>query len=342
MDSGSAELGSVGPGSPAPVGLLSSADPTGRPVSELDLDPALAALLASGRDAHDETHLAGTRVVAVNQSKAVRNGRELGTVVTLRDHTELRALAGELDSARAFADALSASAHEAANRLHTVVTLIELDRPQDAVRFATTGLAASQGLIDRLLGAVGDEAVAALLLGKISQAAERGVEVTVGEDTAAHDLPLPTRDLITILGNLIDNAVDAAAASSAPHRVAVSLCEGGGPPDTGGDDEDDIGGAAGDPSQGTNRGGGLIVRVADSGAGIEPELADAVFTRGWTTKNEAGHGIGLALVRRAVHGNGGSIEVAADPMLGGAAVTVRLPDSVRGSAARGRPGEGRR
>ena len=278
--------------------LDTTVDPTGRSVAELDLDPALAALLVSGRDAHDETHLAGTHVLAVNQSRALRDGRDLGTVVTLRDHTELRALAGELDSARAFADALSASAHEAANRLHTVVTLIELDRPQDAVRFATTELAASQGLIDRLLTAVGDEAVAALLLGKISQAAERGVELSVGEDTAAPDLPVPNRDLITILGNLIDNAVDAAAAEQAPHRVAVSLC------------------SAAD---------GLTVRVTDSGAGIAPERAEQIFTRGWTTKQEAGHGIGLALVRRGVQRNGGSIDVATDPVLGGASVTVHLP-----------------
>jgi len=317
-----------------------AADPTGMAVADLDLEPALAALHATGRDAHDETHLAGTRVLAVNQSRAVRDGRELGTVVTLRDHTELRALAGELDSARAFADALSASAHEAANRLHTVVTLIELGRPQDAVRFATTELAASQGLIDRLLTAVGDEAVAALLLGKISQAAERGVEVTIGEDTAAHDLPVPTRDLITILGNLIDNAVDAAAASPAPHRVAVSLCtakEGTAKEGTAKEGAAKEGGAAkkgtaeGTASEGAasegvgGRWGEFVVRVADSGAGIEPELVGEIFTRGWTSKNEAGHGIGLALVRRAVHGNGGAIDVTADALLGGAAVTVRLP-----------------
>ena len=286
----------------------------GRNVADLGLDPALTALLGSGRDAHDETHLAGPRVLAVNQSKAMRDGRDLGTVVTLRDHTELRALAGELDSARAFADALSASAHEAANRLHTVVTLIELDRPADAVRFATTELAASQGLIDRLLGAVGDEAVAALLLGKISQAAERGVEISISEDTAAPELAVPNRDLITILGNLIDNAVDAAAAGEAPHRVAVGLCSGSGPG----------GGPASGPRPDSDD--GLRIQVSDSGHGIEPEHSDAIFTRGWSTKNEAGHGIGLALVRRSVDRNGGEIVVADDPVLGGAMITVRLPN----------------
>jgi two-component system CitB family sensor kinase len=334
----------------------------GRTVTELGLDPALTALLGSGRDAHDETHLAGPRVLAVNQSKAVRNGRDLGTVVTLRDHTELRALAGELDSARAFADALSASAHEAANRLHTVVTLIELDRPADAVRFATTELAASQGLIDRLLGAVGDEAVAALLLGKISQAAERGVEISISEDTAAPELAVPNRDLITILGNLIDNAVDAAAAGEAPHRVAVSVCyepvsgRGGGlggelsggstvwlSGEQGSGPNGEMDGGSGDePERGPGgglgsgpRGGpgdGLRIRVADSGRGIKPEHAEEIFNRGWTTKNEAGHGIGLALVRRSVDRNGGEIVVAADPVLGGAVITVHLPNYADGLA----------
>ena len=284
----------------------------GRNIADLGLDPALTALLGSGRDAHDETHLAGPRVLAVNQSKAVRDGRDLGTVVTLRDHTELRALAGELDSARAFADALSASAHEAANRLHTVVTLIELDRPGDAVRFATTELAASQGLIDRLLGAVGDEAVAALLLGKISQAAERGVEISISEDTAAPELAVPNRDLITILGNLIDNAVDAAAAGDAPHRVAVGLRASASVPTNGG------------------AGGGLRIQVADSGRGIAPEHTEEIFTRGWSTKNEAGHGIGLALVRHSVDRNGGEITVTRDPVLGGAVITVHLPNRADG------------
>jgi two-component system, CitB family, sensor kinase len=284
-------------------------DPAGRTVTQLGLDPALTGLLESGLDAHDETHLAGDRVLAVNQSIARRDGRTLGTVTTLRDHTELRALAGELDSARGFADALSATAHEAANRLHTVVTLIELGRSQAAVDFATEELAASQQLVDRLLGAVGDPALAALLLGKISQAAERGVELTVGDDIAAPQLPFETRDLVTVAGNLIDNAVEAALRGSAPRRVAVTL---------------------------RTQDGDLLVRVADSGAGIDPERVGDLFTRGWTTKNEAGHGIGLALVRQCVTRNAGSIDVACDEELGGAAVEVRLPLERAGGVGVGR------
>jgi two-component system CitB family sensor kinase len=275
-----------------------AADPGGRPVAELGLDAALAALLAAGHEVHDETHLAGDRVLAVNQSPARRDGRVLGTVTTLRDHTELRALAGELDSARGFAAALSASAHEAANRLHTVVTLIELGKAAEAVQFATAELAASQQLVDRLLAAVGDPAVVALLLGKVSQAGEQGVELAVSDDTAAPDLAVPTRDLVTILGNLIDNAVEAALEAPPPRRVAVSL---------------------------RTECGALELRVADSGAGIDAERVEDLFTRGWTTKNEAGHGIGLALVRQSVNRNAGAVEVSHDAALGGAALTVRLP-----------------
>ena len=150
--------------------------------------------------------------------------------------------------------------------------------------------------------------MAALLLGKISQAAERGVEISIGEDTAAPDLAVPNRDLITILGNLIDNAVDAAATGEAPHRVAVSLHP------TGAQD-------------------GLRIQVADSGRGIEPEQVEEIFTRGWTTKNEAGHGIGLALVRRSVQRNGGEIKVGADPVLGGAVITVSLPNRAEANEA---------
>lgn len=286
------------------------ADPTGRAVADLALDPALQRLLDSGFEAHDETYTAADRILAVNQSPARSGGRSLGTVVTLRDHTELRALAGELDSARSFANALSATAHESANRLHTVVTLIELDRPADAVRFATAELAASQHLVDRLMSAVGDPAVAALLLGKVSQAAERGVEVTVSDDTAAPCLPFETRDLVTITGNLIDNAVEAALASPAPRRVSVVLRA-----------ED----------------GELLVRVADSGSGIDSTRVEDLFTHGWTTKNEAGHGIGLALVRQGVTRNRGTVEAGRDQDLGGAALMVRLPIPGPGPVRAGRP-----
>lgn len=107
-------------------------------------------------------------------TRPVVGGEQRGTVVTLRDHTELQALSGELDSERGFTQALRSQAHEAANRLHTVVSLIELGRAQDAVGFATAELELAQVLTDRVVGAVAEPVLAALLLGKAAQANERG------------------------------------------------------------------------------------------------------------------------------------------------------------------------
>ena len=96
--------------------------------------------------------------------------RDLGNVVTLRDHTELQALSGELDSVRGFAESLRSQAHESANRLHAVVSLIELGRPEEAVQFATRELELAQQLTDRVVGAVREPVLAAVLLGKSAEA----------------------------------------------------------------------------------------------------------------------------------------------------------------------------
>jgi sensor histidine kinase regulating citrate/malate metabolism len=161
--------------------------------------------------ARDELHVTDERVLVVNRSKV--EGVARAEVVTIRDHTELQGALGELSSLQVLADSLRAQAHEAANKLHTVVTMVELGRPADAVEFATKELASSQRLVDRLSEDVGEPALVALLIGKTAQADERGIALTVTEDTqlasAAAEVPLSAQQLVTVLGNLIDNAMDA-------------------------------------------------------------------------------------------------------------------------------------
>ncbi|GHH62885.1 histidine kinase [Kitasatospora indigofera] len=271
----------------------------GRPIAGLDLPESLVTAVLGPEPARDEVHLTAERVVVVNTSAI---GAGLGSVITLRDHTELQALAGELDSVRGFTEALGAQAHEAANRLHTVVSLIELGRHEQAVEFATAELALAQRLTDRVVAAVGEPVLAALLLGKAAQAAERGVELTLTEDSRIDDgvLPpgLPARDLVTVLGNLLDNAVDAAVEGAADRADAPEVT-------VTARVEDDR----------------LLLRVADTGAGIDPRAVEDVFRRGWTTKR-SGHGLGLALVAQAARRNGGTVEVGRER---GAVLTVRLP-----------------
>ena len=278
---------------------LSDGDLAGTPIEELELSPALVELMNSGRPALDELHLTGERTLLVNQAAATWEGIDLGTVATLRDHTELQELSGELDSVKGLAEALRSQAHEAANRLHTVVSLIETGRTQAAVDFAVAELEIAQALTDRLLSAVEEPVLAALLLGKASQAAERGVDLRVDENTAVAGTPLSPRDLVTLVGNLLDNAIDAAATGPAPRWVDVA-------------------------AQGLVN-GDFSLRVADSGPGLNAELLDDAFTRGWSTKpasGPAGRGLGLALVGQVVRRHGGTVEVGRGV---GAVFTVHLP-----------------
>ncbi|MEU2110590.1 ATP-binding protein [Streptomyces sp. NPDC019507] len=218
------------------------ADVVGRGPDELGLPPGLTGALLASEPRVDELHLTAERVLVVSTQPVV-GGERRGTVVTLRDHTELQSLTGELDSERGFTQALRAQAHEAANRLHTVVSLIELGRAEEAVEFATAELELAQVLTDRVVTAVGEPVLAALLLGKAAQANESGVELVLTDDSRIDDgvLPpwLPPRDLVTILGNLIDNAVEAssatrpAAGEAEPHRAEDGLVGGSAPVATG-------------------------------------------------------------------------------------------------------------
>ncbi|MFE9106145.1 sensor histidine kinase [Actinomadura geliboluensis] len=273
--------------------------PRGRPVADLGLPDELVATLESPKPRSDEIHVGDTRVLVVNTSPVRSRDKAMGNVVTFRDHTELQSLTGELDTVRGFAESLRSQAHEAANRLHTVVSLVELGRPDQAVAFATAELATAQRLTDRVVGSVTEPVLAALLLGKSTEAAERGVELVISEDTAIEGT-VEARDLVTILGNLIDNAVDAAIenASVRPPRVTVSAREDAGT---------------------------LLLEVSDSGPGVDPAAVPEMFRRGWTTKSSGGpvgHGLGLALVGQAVRRHGGDVRVGRDA---GAVFTVRLP-----------------
>ncbi|MFD8420425.1 ATP-binding protein [Streptomyces sp. NPDC059466] len=293
----------------------------GRSVAELGLPAPLTGALLSAEPRVDEVHLTASRVLVVNTSP-VTGGERRGTVVTLRDVTELQALTGELDSERGFTQALRSQAHEAANRLHTVVSLIELGRADEAVDFATAELELAQTLTDEVISAVSEPVLAALLLGKAAQANERGVELVVSEQSGIDDglLPagLPARDLVTVLGNLIDNAMDAAQGTVRARVTVTAFTDGS----------------------------GLVLRVADTGAGVDPAHTEAVFRRGWSTKpaGPAGRGLGLALVRQAVSRHDGTLTVAEAPG-GGAEFEVRLPlpttaaataDTVTGSGAAAR------
>lgn len=246
--------------------------------------------------ARDEIHVTDDRVLVVNRSR-VQSATDASEVVTIRDRTELQGALGELNSLKVLTDSLRAQAHEAANTLHTIVTMVEMGRPEEAVRFATAGLELSQQLVDRLSSAVGEPALVGLLLGKTAQADERGIELTVTEDSElpADGLLLTGPEMVTVAGNLIDNAMDACDPDDPWVEVTVH--------------------------QDSQR---LLIRVADSGEGMDAGTFEKAMRRGYSTKSgdDAGrHGLGLALVAQVVKRHGG--QLTAD-MTYGSVVTVTV------------------
>lgn len=270
-------------------------DVVGRSLAELGLPPGLVSSASGDTAEPDNLYAIGDHLLVISSAPAHWGGHEVGAVVTLRDRTELQQVTGELDIVRRLTDSLRAQNHESGNRLHTVVSLIELGEPERAVDLATQDLRLAQDLVDQLVGAVRDPVLAALLLGKTAQAAERGIELLVEGQVTSAILPIAARDLVTVVGNLIDNALDAAT-DSVRRRVSVDIM--------------------GDAHS-------VQVVVGDGGVGVRPEDAQRVLEHGWSTKATSGRGLGLALVGQVAHRYGGTVTVGESP-LGGAEFTVSL------------------
>jgi two-component system CitB family sensor kinase len=243
------------------------------------------------------------RVLVANRMPITRNNQQLGWVVTFQDRTESETLKRSLDEVTGLADTLRAQSHEFANRLHTLVGLVELGHYAEAVEYVT-GLSAARGeLTDQLVAAIGEPKLAALILAKVSLAGERDVRLSLMPDSQVGQRITAITQVLTVVGNLIDNAIDAAALGTArlaeaPGEVELTLVAA----------ESD-----------------LLIRVRDTGPGVPQELRDKIFTDGVTTKSSvtgARRGLGLALVRQIVEGMGGMVSVGQD---GGAVFTAVLP-----------------
>ena len=273
-------------------------DTVGRHTDEVVPEGRVRDVLTGRVEGQDEVVVLGERVLVANRMPVVLRGRLIGAVVTLRDRTELDALSRELHDVRNLADALRAQEHEFQHRLHVISGLIELGRFDDAVQEINRSSLLHQELAASLVDRVGEPILAALLLGKAAVASEHGVTL----DVHASELPKEIEDvrsLVTILGNLIDNALESASAGTGGGRVDVTL---------------DIEGEE------------VLIAVHDSGPGVDPALTEEIFRDGFTTKVASGgqreRGLGLALVSQEVRRRQGTIQV---ENVDGARFTVRMP-----------------
>ncbi|GAA3097315.1 sensor histidine kinase regulating citrate/malate metabolism [Kribbella aluminosa] len=274
----------------------------GKSLRELSVEGRLREVLSGEDEARDAVVVRRGRVLVMNRMSVLKDGRSLGSVTTLRDRTELAQLERELGSFRSSAELLRAQTHEFANQLHTISGLIQIGEYDEVVTYVGALNRYRESLDLTVTRRVHDTAVAALLMAKSSLAAERRVELRVSERTTLLRLdPALSADIATVLGNLVDNAVDAAAQSGTPLSpawVEVELRQ--------------------DAAS-------VEIVVRDSGPGVAPELAQEVFAHGFTTKAaaEGERGIGLAMTRLICRRRGGEVAVT-NPTAGGAAFIARM------------------
>jgi sensor histidine kinase regulating citrate/malate metabolism len=272
-------------------------DPVGRTLTGLGVEGRLYDVL-TGRVAGtgaDEAVVGTDRVLVLNRMPVRSRGRALGSVTTLRDRTELVALQRELGTTRTASDTLRAQTHEFANQLHTISGLIQIGEYTEVLRFVETLSRRRAELDEDLVSRVEDPALAALLIAKTSLAAERGVDLRVAPTTRLPRVePDLSADLTTVVGNLLDNALDVLAGrGGAWVELEVRVWS-----------------------------GAVHVTVRDNGPGVG---SAEVFTQGYTTKPQTypgERGFGLALVRVVCARRDGEITVGNDA---GAVFTARLP-----------------
>lgn len=285
--------------------LLGTAGLTGGAISrhigeywpELRLERVLA-----GEERKDQLlELNGVTVLA--SSVPVRVGGEIaGAIATFRDKTELTVLAERLSGISVYADALRAGAHEFMNKLHVIMGMTHMGLYDELQQYISGTVSNYQQEIGQITRQIKDPVMAGFLLGKLSRAREAGIELMLTEDSYLPESAEPgcTHELITIVGNLLDNAMDVLEGEDL-REIELAFHYGA---------------------------GRLRCCVWDSGPGIPEELRERIFEQGYSTKGEH-RGMGLYLVKASVEKLHGRLRTEAGERQG-TAFSVDVPYAVKG------------
>ncbi|MFI5781515.1 ATP-binding protein [Nocardia sp. NPDC051570] len=299
--------------------LLGIGDIGGRPVDDIGLTPRVLAVFRAA-DGRPVPAAVGDRLVVLTARAVSRDGRPLGAVLSVRDRTDVESLTRQLDAVRSLSTVLRAQRHEFANRLHLLSGLLHGGRPEEASQY-----------IDELLGsgplgaalpgvdAIRDPYLQAFLAAKAAHARESNVGLRLGPNTWVDANLIAPVEVTTVLGNLLDNAIEAARDMRPMGR------DEGLPAEAAGIREVEI--------ELVQEGAILHIAVADSGPGVPPELMESVFAEGVSTKADGdvpgGRGVGLALSRQVARALGGDVVLShpggVETSLGGAEFIARLP-----------------
>ena len=251
-------------------------------------------------DTHDELCRFNQLTVLASRVRIMLENSLQGWVITFRDRDEINSLSAQLSQVKRYVDNLRIMRHEQLNRMTTLSGLLHMGHYDEAIRYIQAQSEHAQELLDFISSHFNSPTLCGLLLGKAARAREKGVELSF-DPACRIDRPLPSlmeSELISIIGNLLDNAIEATQRAELPHEPVEILIQ--------------------------LNARELMIEVADRGVGIRPEIREHIFERGVTTKTRGDHGIGLYLIERDVTQAGGTIEVA-DNAPRGAIFTLFIP-----------------
>ena len=264
----------------------------GRPLHEVYPRSTLDRILRTGQPEYNVSmsSLKEIRVLA-DRLPVYENGRLTGAVSIFRNRTELTHMADDLTGVRHMVEAMRAYTHEFLNKLHVILGLLQIGEPEKAQQYIMDTSQTHREAVGRIMSRIRQPSVAALLVGKTSRANELGIRLVLDRESAlSEDSPwLPPDAYVTILGNLIENAIEVLNQSrSSTKEISVSIRE----------SEES-----------------LLLCVEDTGPGVPPALRDTLFQRGASSKGK-GRGTGLVLVREVAEAYHGEIRVESESGVG--------------------------
>lgn len=260
----------------------------GRPMEELFAQTQCTQVARSGLAIHNRSHVVGDlQLLASEVPIAGENGTQ-GVLNIFHDKTEMRKLSDELSGAKYMLDTLRFFNHEFMNKLHIILGYLQTGQTQAAIQFIMNSSLVSSQSIRCVADCVRVSRLCALIIGKMMHAAELGILLTVSPDSSCReeDLLLPVEDCVTILGNLLENAIDELSLGTPEIReIKLSLyCQ----PDC-----------------------NLLI-CEDTGRGIAPDILPEIWEKGVSSKGES-RGLGLYLVGQLLRRHGGSAQIDTEP-----------------------------
>lgn len=272
----------------------------GEKVDECIPHTRLSDVLLSGEPEFDREQDLNGITILTNRVPLYVNGEVVGAIATFRDMSEVSKLAEELTGVNRYVEALRSSAHEFLNKLHVINGLARSDNRQVLLEYLSDIINENQGEQAFINDAVRDPILSAFLSGKFSRAKEMGVDLLLDIDDALPEIHQPgvSHALVTLLGNLLDNAFDAVQASETK-EVNLHLAQ---------------------------RGDEWNIEVSDSGPGMAAEKIPQLFQRGFSTKGE-NRGLGLFLASAALDKLNGTMDVSSSKGCG-MTFFIRIPAEV--------------